>query len=219
MTDAIVRTLFRLLVTRRMMLEWVTAAQAKLSAQLDLQGFYRRMAGGVALGALVAVIVAYAAPRSMVLAAPFVILWMLSPAIARWVSLPPPTGTNAVSDADAQALRLVARRTWRFFETFVTAEDHMLAPDNFQEEPTPVVAHRTSPTNLGLYLLSTVAAHDFGWTGMLRHHRAPGRDAGFDERGSSAFAAISTTGTTRAIYVRWNQNMFLRSTAAIWPEI
>ena len=64
-------------------------------------------------------------------------------------------------------LRLTARRTWRFFETFVGPEDHALPPDNFQEEPTPVVAHRTSPTNLGLYLLSIIAAHDFGWIGTV----------------------------------------------------
>jgi cyclic beta-1,2-glucan synthetase len=60
---------------------------------------------------------------------------------------------------------LSARRTWRFFEKFVTAEDNMLPPDNFQEDPKPTVAHRTSPTNLGLYLLSVIAAHDFGWAG------------------------------------------------------
>src|SRR5262249_19930481 len=59
------------------------------------------------------------------------------------------------------------RRTWRFFETFVGSEDHALPPDNFQEDPQPVVAHRTSPTNVGLYLLSTMAAHDFGWLGTL----------------------------------------------------
>jgi cyclic beta-1,2-glucan synthetase len=76
-------------------------------------------------------------------------------------------GPKPVSAADAQALRLVARRTWRFFATFVAAEDHMLPPDNFQEEPEPVVAHRTSPTNLGLYLLSVVSARDFGWLGTL----------------------------------------------------
>jgi cyclic beta-1,2-glucan synthetase len=64
-------------------------------------------------------------------------------------------------------LRLTARRTWRFFETFVGAADHALPPDNFQEYPTAVVAHRTSPTNLGLYLLSTIAAHDFGWIGTV----------------------------------------------------
>jgi len=70
-----------------------------------------------------------------------------------------------MSAAEARELRLTARRTWRFFETFVTAEDHALPPDNFQDDPKPVVAHRTSPTNLGLYLLAAVAARDFGWLG------------------------------------------------------
>ena len=91
---------------------------------------------------------------------------MLSPAIARWASLPPPIeGAKPLSLADTTALRLIARRTWRFFEKFVTAEDNMLPPDNFQEDPKPALAHRTSPTNIGLYLLSVVAAHDFGWIG------------------------------------------------------
>ena len=86
--------------------------------------------------------------------------------IARWTSLSPlVAGRLPVADADARALRLVARRTWRFFETFVTATDHMLPPDNFQEDPRPTVAHRTSPTNLGLYLLAAVSARDFGWAG------------------------------------------------------
>jgi cyclic beta-1,2-glucan synthetase len=65
------------------------------------------------------------------------------------------------------ALRLTARRTWRFFETFVGPEDHALPPDNFQDDPTPVVAHRTSPTNIGIYLLATVTARDFGWIGTF----------------------------------------------------
>src|SRR5213079_3243674 len=69
--------------------------------------------------------------------------------------------------ADRRELRRIARRTWRFFVTFVGPEDHALPPDNFQETPSPVVAHRTSPTNIGLYLLSTVAARDFGWLGTL----------------------------------------------------
>src|SRR5208282_76083 len=74
-------------------------------------------------------------------------------------------GAQPLSLDDTRALRLSARRTWRLFEKFVTAEDNMLPPDNFQEDPKPVLAHRTSPTNLGLYLLSVVAAHDFGWMG------------------------------------------------------
>ncbi len=168
MTDAIARTLFRLFVRRRGLLQWVTAAQAKLSLRLGLRGFYRRMAGGVALATVTAIIVGYTGHGSRLIAAPFVILWMLSPAVARWASRRPPlAGPKPVSAADAQALRLIARRTWRFFETFVAAEDHMLPPDNFQEEPKPVVAHRTSPTNLGLYLLSVLSARDFGWLGTL----------------------------------------------------
>jgi cyclic beta-1,2-glucan synthetase len=167
MTDAIARTLFRMLVTRRHRLEWVTAAQAGLGPRLDLRGSYRHMAGGVALGAAAAVLIGLAGGPWLV-AGPLLGLWMASPAIARWASLPPPVaGRKPISAADTRALRSTARRTWSFFETFVTAEDHMLPPDNFQEEPRPLVAHRTSPTNLGLYLLSVVAARDFGWLGTL----------------------------------------------------
>src|SRR5262249_30092099 len=71
------------------------------------------------------------------------------------------------SPDEVRLLRLIARQTWRFFEAFVGAGDHALPPDNFQEDPKPVVAHRTSPTNVGLYLLSTIAARDFGWLGLL----------------------------------------------------
>lgn len=167
MSDALLRTLFRLIFSRRNLLEWITAAQAKVRPRLDLAGFYRQMAGGVAVAVVAAILVAWIEPNSWPIAAPFMILWLLSPAIARWISRPPPASfLPSVSAVDAQALRLIARRTWRFFETFVTAEDHMLPPDNFQEEPMPVVAHRTSPTNLGLYLLFVVAARDFGWLGM-----------------------------------------------------
>ena len=122
--------------------------------------------GRLVLAAAAAVFVAFEGHGGAMIAAPFVILWMLSPAIARWASLPPAIeGAKPLSLADATALRLTARRTWRFFEKFVTAEDNMLPPDNFQEDPKPVLAHRTSPTNIGLYLLSIVAAHDFGWIG------------------------------------------------------
>lgn len=166
MGDAIVRTLVRLFVTRRRMLEWVTAAQAARGERLDLGGFYRRMAGGVALAVSVVILIGSIAPDSLALAAPWLALWLAAPALALWSSRPPLiSGPRVVSAADAAVLRQVARRTWRFFETFVTPEDHALAPDNFQEDPNPVLATRTSPTNLGLYLLSVIAARDFGWIG------------------------------------------------------
>jgi cyclic beta-1,2-glucan synthetase len=113
-------------------------------------------------------LVLWANPHSWPIATPFIVLWTLAPAIARWASLPPAASVHKpISAANARSLRLIARRTWRFFETFVTTEDHMLPPDNFQEEPKPVLAHRTSPTNIGVYLLSVTAARDLGWLGAL----------------------------------------------------
>jgi len=168
MVDAIVRTLARLYATRRNLLEWTTAAQAKASHDLDLVRFYRQMAGGVAIAAATAVLVLAVKPGAAWIAAPFVVLWLFSPFVARWVSLPPPeSAAEHLSAADVGALRLTARRTWRFFETFVGPEDHWLPPDNFQDDPRPVVAHRTSPTDIGMYLLATVTARDFGWIGTL----------------------------------------------------
>jgi cyclic beta-1,2-glucan glucanotransferase len=168
MMDAIGRTLFRLLISRRNLLEWVTAAQAQISARLGLAGIYRRMSGSVLIALVAAGLVGWVGRDAWWVATPFVMLWALAPAIARRISASPTVASRkSLSAQDDQALRLVARRTWRYFETFVTADDHLLPPDNFQEEPQPVLAHRTSPTNLGLYLLCAVGARDFGWAGTL----------------------------------------------------
>ena len=141
----------------------MTAAHARARHDLDLAGSYRSMAGGVGIAVASGFLVLVVKPSAALVAAPFIVLWVLSPLVARWVSLTPRESTDReLSDADARTLRLIGRRTWRFFETFVTPEDHGLPPDNYQEEPDPVVAHRTSPTNIGMYLLSTVTARDMG---------------------------------------------------------
>ena len=166
MTDAITRTLVRLVITRRHLLEWVTAAQSTIGPRLDLWGFTQRMAAAPLFGILALVIAVASGRGTWHLAAVCAGLWLASPAIARLASLSPRVaGRLPMSDTDARALRLTARRTWRFFETFVTSVDNMLPPDNFQEDPVPALAHRTSPTNLGLYLLSAATARDFGWLG------------------------------------------------------
>ncbi|MBB4199779.1 glycosyl transferase [Rhodoblastus sphagnicola] len=167
MGDAILRTLHRLLASRKNLLEWVPAAQASQARRLDLGGYYRRMFGASVFAALALVAGAFAGGANALLASVFAALWLASPALARWVSLPPRIAARApLSEEDANGLRLTARRTWRFFETFVTEADHMLPPDNFQEDPTPRLARRTSPTNIGLYLLSAASARDFGWIGL-----------------------------------------------------
>ena len=167
MLDAIGRTMYRLFVSRRRLLDWTTSAQSN-SRRDDWPSFAGQMAGSLLITSLAALAVWQAGRAALPVAAPFILAWLLSPAIARWVSVAPvDAGSLAISPSDARALRLIARRTWRFFETFVTAADNMLPPDNFQEDPTAVVAHRTSPTNIGLLLLSTAAAREFGWIGTL----------------------------------------------------
>jgi len=195
MSDAIVRTLGRLVITRTRLLEWVTAAQAEGAYACGLAGMYRRMASSVVLACGVTIGIAIGGEdRAWASAVPFVLLWMVAPAVARWVSLPQQViGIGTVSPTDARALRLIARRTWRFFETFVSPEDHALPPDNFQEDPKPVVAHRTSPTNIGLYLLSTLAARDLGWLGT--------RDA--SERLEATLATMSRLDLCHGHFFNW----------------
>ncbi len=168
MADAIVRTLVRLLLTRKHLLEWQTAAQVKADRGLDLRGFYRQMAGSVGLAVGIGVLAVIAEPGAAWIVAPFVALWLAAPWIARHISLPGVISEPAaLSDQDVDVLRRIARRTWLFFETFVATNEHGLPPDNYQDDPQPLIAHRTSPTNIGMYLLATVSARDFGWIGTV----------------------------------------------------
>ena len=164
MLDAIARTLGRLFISRKHLLEWVTAAHAKRTVDLNLLGIFARMKGSVILAAGAFAIIELVRHSALPAALPFIIVWAAAPAVAWWISLPPkPPRLEALSEIEVKTLRAISRRTWRFFETFVSAAEHFLPPDNFQEDPKGVVAHRTSPTNVGLYLLSTLAACDFGW--------------------------------------------------------
>jgi cyclic beta-1,2-glucan synthetase len=204
MGDAIVRTLVRLFITHRRLLEWTTAAQSKASPRLDLRGFCRQMTGGIALAlALCAAALAFE-PAHWPLVLPFALLWLAAPALALWSSRSPPVaGRFAMSDAQARDLRLIARRTWRFFETFVTPLENMLPPDNFQEDPKPVIAQRTSPTNIGLYLLSAVVARDFGWAGT----------AETVDRIEATFASMQKLTRFKGHFYNWYDTRDLRALA------
>ena len=117
----------------------------------------------------IAVMLPFWRPQSMTVAAPFLFLWAVAPAVAYRLSVPMGAWVRRLGDDDRMLLRRTARKTWRYFETFVTAGDSWLPPDNYQEEGGGRVAHRTSPTNIGMSLLSTLAAHDLGYmtTGEL----------------------------------------------------
>ncbi|MBL8900804.1 MAG: glycosyl transferase [Planctomycetes bacterium] len=166
MADAIVRTLFRLFIRRRHMLEWLTAARAASRRELGWLGSYRHMAGGIGLASAALLVLAASDDPAWSVALPFLALWMFAPILTEQASRRPgEPGTSALDAAEAQGLREIARRTWTYFERHVSAADHMLPPDNLQVDPEPVLAHRTSPTNIGLYLLTVVSARDFGWIG------------------------------------------------------
>lgn len=164
MGDAIVRSLYRVFISRRNLLEWRTADQVHASAGNTLSSLYISMWSSPFIGLLAFVLALVFEPQTAVIAGGFCVLWVSAPAIAWFVSKPALTEDSLNLDLEVEfQLRLIARRTWRYFEHFVTEENHHLPPDNFQEDPEPMLAERTSPTNIGMYLLSTVAARDFGW--------------------------------------------------------
>ena len=162
MLDAIGRVLVRLLITRRRLLEWITADRAENHAT-SVAAVVRRMWQAPALAAVATAIVAMAAPERLMLAGPVLILWFISPAIVFITAAPLPHRRVAPARDERAVFRGVARKTWRFFEELIGPADNYLIPDNFQEDRLDVIAHRTSPTNIGLQVLSTLAAHDFGY--------------------------------------------------------
>ena len=172
--DAILRTLFRMLVSHRRLLEWnLAGAQPVRRSQradlADLASAFRTMWVAPLLSVATISFLAHFRPAALAIAAPILALWFVAPALAWWSSRPVPRRTSKLTEDDSRFLRGVARKTWAFFETFVGPKDHWLPPDNMQEHPAEVLAHRTSPTNMGLSLLANLAAHDFGFvsTGRL----------------------------------------------------
>ncbi|HET6198219.1 MAG TPA: glucoamylase family protein [Acetobacteraceae bacterium] len=166
MCDAIGRTLWRVFFSHRHLLEWIPADLLS-NARNSFGGFYQRMFRGVLLALIVGAATWLLKGSIPHMALPFLFAWVIAPVVAWRISQTPPSAARSELDlAQQRELRLIARRTWRYFDTFVTAEHNHLPPDNFQEDPRGVVAARTSPTNVGLYLLSVVAARDFGWCGL-----------------------------------------------------
>lgn len=161
--DAIGRTLGRLLFSRKRLLEWQTSSDAESTAEHGLTGFYVTMWIAPALGVVGGLFLLLMQRHIPVLAVPSLALWFASPWIAWRISQPIEPPVPELKPEQLAFLRRTARKTWRFFETFVTAQENWLPPDNFQEEPVPLVASRTSPTNMGLALLANLAAWDFGY--------------------------------------------------------
>ncbi|SFU70784.1 cyclic beta-1,2-glucan synthetase [Nitrosomonas eutropha] len=169
LSDAILRTLHRLLISKQRLLEWRTASQEMRFSERSLAGHFRIMSGALIIATAGLIIPLILGADGITVAIVFTLLWAGSPILAWLISHPAEAESRLkIAPEDISALRRIARRTWLYFETFVTSEHHMLPPDNYQEKPIPLVAGRSSPTNIGVYLLSTIAARDFGWIGFIK---------------------------------------------------
>jgi cyclic beta-1,2-glucan glucanotransferase len=166
--DAVGTVLVRMYVTRRHLLQWTTAAHtiSLFGRQLNLLLMWRQMYAVSVLSAGMAVLIAWVKPASLMFAAPLLAAWFFLPILAYRIGQPITRREVKLSDSDLRFLRRTARCTWLFFEHFIGPQDNWLPPDHFQEHPRGVVAHRTSPTNIGLMLVSALSANDLGYLGL-----------------------------------------------------
>ncbi|NDP48521.1 MAG: cyclic beta 1-2 glucan synthetase, partial [Sulfuriferula multivorans] len=167
--DAIARSGLRMLFTQRGLMLWQLHAYSIRNASRSLADFFKEMWVAPALALVLASVLIGAWPLGQARSAewffwaPVLLLWLVSPVVGWWISLPIVTPAPDLTGDQRAFLRTSARRTWRYFADFVGPEDNWLPPDNFQEYPSPAIASRTSPTNIGMALLSDLAAHDFGY--------------------------------------------------------
>jgi len=164
MLDAAVRTIFRMVVTRRNLLEWETAAQAEMNA--GPRSLVDRYLEGIPLAALaIGGAICLLKPHALPIALPFLICWFLTGQIAAWLDRMPSPSESKVPTRDREFLRDTALRTWRFFDEFSGPRNHWLISDRLQQVPEMLV-ERVSPTNLGLLLNARLAAYDLGFIGL-----------------------------------------------------
>ena len=162
MVDAIVRTLFRMSISRRRMLQWETAAAVETRLSDSRWSVIQQMW----FCPVVSAAVFAAAPSARISAAPFLLAWLIAPLTAYLLSRPRPAPMTGLGTGDRQWLRHLASATWSYFETYVNEESNWLPPDNVQDYPREKIAHRISPTNEGLFLVSGLAARDLGFIGL-----------------------------------------------------
>jgi cellobiose phosphorylase len=210
MVHAIAVTLVRLTITKRKLLEWETAASVaararRLNGRRQVLHFMIELGSSPVIALLLGALVWRLRPAALPQGSPLLALWLFAPVIGFWLSRPVREGPAPLVDEQIRLLRRFARRTWHYFETFAGVEDHGLPPDNFQEQGDVGVAHRTSPTNIGLGLLSTLAAHDLGHLGT----RA------FEERIDRALTTLEGIERYRGHFLNWYDT---RTLAPLYPR-
>jgi len=162
-TDAILRTVWRIAISGKKLLEWNPSGMV-INQKEGFFTTYRTMWFAPALSAVILIHLINVVSPALFIAMPFLIVWSLSPAIVNILGQPLTDQKSTLNNKQRLYLRELARKTWSFFENLVAEEDNWLPPDNLQQYPIPVIAHRTSPTNIGLSLLANLSAWDFGYS-------------------------------------------------------
>lgn len=197
--DAIVVTLWRL-IRRRHLLEWTASASVnRMFRRAASSMVWQRMLGSMLVVCAAAVIAFLVNPASLLASLPLLAVWLAGPVTAGRISQPIAREAETLTDAQERRLRTLARRTWLFFEEFVGPNDHWLPPDHYQQGPAERVGHYTSPTNIGLMLLSTLAAYDRGYIGLLD----------FLTRMQFAFESIARLERYRGHLLNWHSTQTL----------
>ena len=193
--DAITTTLFRMYIQHKKLLEWVTAAHTVkvFGRRLKVRAAWQAMVVAPAFSVALFLLILSLSPQTLIMAAPLLLCWVVSPYIAARISRPIPHLIKRLTPAQEHKLHLLARSTWLYFEHFVGPEDRWLPPDHFQEHPRGQPAHNTSPTNIGLMLLSTLSAHDMGYIGPLE----------FSLRIRDSFDSMDSLERVRGHFLNW----------------
>jgi cyclic beta-1,2-glucan synthetase len=161
--DAVCRTLYRLMISDKWLLEWTTASQTESNTPNSLGAYVRGNLISMVLGAAIITAAIVTAPQYLWIVIPFAILWTGAPFYLWAISRPIAIKHHSFNLEDSERLRIYARRTWFYFERFVNEENFWLPPDNYQEDPSIPLAERTSPTNIGLALVSVQVAYNRGY--------------------------------------------------------
>lgn len=199
---AIAVTLWRLLISHRNLLEWTAAAHvaSRMAQQSARRLVWREMWVGAALTAAIGAALVILRPAALPVALPLLAVWLAAPEIALFSGRPRRSNARPLDEADAQFLRLLARRTWFYFEKFAGPEDHWLPPDNYQGPPHEEIGHRTSPTNIGMLLVSTASAWDLGFLGRTE----------LAARGRNVLDALDQLERYRGHFYNWYETRHLR---------
>ena len=167
--NACIKTLRRVFVTQKHLLEWMTAEEAEKNAKKDLFSYYKNMILNVILGVLtLAMLFILPLKFSNIFILLFGLLWTITPAVMWQISkeYKVTPQLEKLNDADKEYLLNLGKKTWQYFKEFINEKSNFLPPDNYQEDRKPKLVNRTSPTNIGLGLLAVVASYDLGYENL-----------------------------------------------------